>query len=122
MTDRNLIKRAGAESEYTPENIQELMKCKKDPIYFIRKYIWIQHGTKGKVLFDLYDYQEELIRACQDNRWTLALLSRQMGKCFLKTSLKTIRLQPSLKKSFKMAILYIINKKEYDNVKQLATA
>lgn len=76
----NLIKRAGAESEFTPGLIQELVKCSKDPVYFIRNYIYLQHPLKGKILFDLYDYQEELVRALEQNRWVIALLSRQMGK------------------------------------------
>lgn len=75
-----LIKRAYSESEYTPENIQELIKCRKDPVYFIKNYIYLQHPTRGKVLFALYDYQEELVKCLQDNRWVIALLSRQMGK------------------------------------------
>ena len=76
----NLIKRANTTSEYSPANIQELIKCQKDPIYFIRNYVWLQHPLKGKILFDLYDYQKELIDALQNNRWVIALLSRQMGK------------------------------------------
>jgi hypothetical protein len=76
----DLIKRAGATSEYTPENIQELRKCVSDPVYFIRNYVWLQHPKHGKILFNLYDYQVELVRALQENRWVIALLSRQMGK------------------------------------------
>lgn len=80
MAGNELIKRAYTESEYTPELIQELVKCQKDPVYFIRKYIWLQHPTRGKILFDLYPYQEELIRACEDSTRVIALISRQMGK------------------------------------------
>lgn len=76
----DLIKRAYSESEYSPENIQELAKCQKDPAYFIRNYVYLQHPTKGKMLFNLYDYQAELVKALQENRWVIALLSRQMGK------------------------------------------
>lgn len=76
----DLIKRAYSESEYTPELIQELAKCKKDPIYFISNYVFLQHPTRGKILFKLYDYQQELIKSAQENRWVIALLSRQMGK------------------------------------------
>lgn len=80
MAKNELIKRAYSESEYTPELIQELAKCKMDPVYFIRNYVWLQHPVHGKILFDLYDYQEELIRACQENSRVIALISRQMGK------------------------------------------
>ena len=75
-----LIKRAGAESEYTPELIQELKRCRVDPIHFITKYVYLQHPSRGVILFDLYDYQIELIKALQEHRWVMALMSRQMGK------------------------------------------
>lgn len=75
-----LIKRAFAPSEYTPELIKELKLCQEDPVYFIRNYIYLQHPVKGNILFNLYDYQEELIRMCQDKKRVIALISRQMGK------------------------------------------
>ena len=75
-----LIKRAHSTSEYTPDTIQELIKCQHDPVYFIKNYVHLQHPTKGKMLFALYDYQEELVRALQQERWVIALLARQMGK------------------------------------------
>lgn len=76
----DLIKRAYAPSEFTPENIQELAKCQRDPVYFIKNYVYLQHPKQGKILFKLYDYQEELVRTLQEERWTIALLARQMGK------------------------------------------
>ena len=76
----SLIKRAGAESEFTPELIQELVKCSTDPIHFIKNYVYLQHPSRGKMLFALYDYQEELIKQIQNERWVIALLARQMGK------------------------------------------
>lgn len=76
----DLIKRAHAESEYTPENIRELAKCRVDPVYFIRHYIYLQHPTKGKILFDLFDYQEDLVRLVNTEKRVIALIARQMGK------------------------------------------
>ena len=37
----------------------EFMKCAQDPVYFMRKYCYIQHPQKGKMLFDLFDFQED---------------------------------------------------------------
>ena len=76
----DLIKRAYSSSEYSPESIQELKRCALDPVHFIRNYVWLQHPKQGKILFNLYDYQVELVQALQENRWVIALLSRQMGK------------------------------------------
>jgi hypothetical protein len=74
------IKTAHTELEYTPEQIQELKKCAEDPVYFISHYCYVQHPTKGKVLFKLRPYQEKIVRAMQHNRWTILLIGRQAGK------------------------------------------
>lgn len=74
------VKRANKESEYTPDLIQELAKCINDPIYCIKTYFFIQHPKHGRVKFNLYDYQEELIDTVHNNRDVIVLASRQMGK------------------------------------------
>ncbi|AVH85181.1 hypothetical protein RsoM2USA_253 [Ralstonia phage RsoM2USA] len=80
MVKNDALKKPNAVWEYTPEQIHELNICRKDPVYFMRKYATVQHPTKGRVPFDLYDYQVEMVKAIHENRYTLALLSRQMGK------------------------------------------
>jgi len=74
------LKRANTEIEYEPWQVEELQKCMDDPIYFIKNYVKIQHATRGTVPFELYDYQEEFILAIHNNKDTLALMSRQLGK------------------------------------------
>lgn len=74
------IKRANKELEYTPDQIVELQKCAKDPVYFIRNYVKIQHPTRGSVPFELYDYQLEMIDAVHNHKDTILLCSRQLGK------------------------------------------
>lgn len=74
------LKRAHEESEYTPDRIMELKRCREDPIYFMKKYIKVTHPTKGAVPFELYDYQEEMVMAIHENKDTVLLCSRQMGK------------------------------------------
>jgi hypothetical protein len=74
------IKGAGEQNEYTALQLQELKKCAEDPVYFITNYVMIQHPTKGAVKFKLYPYQEKMIRAYQENRYTVVLSSRQTGK------------------------------------------
>jgi hypothetical protein len=74
------LKRAHATSEFDPEKILELRRCKKDPIYFMEKYIKVQHPTKGAVPFVLYEYQKEMVLAIHENKDTILLCSRQMGK------------------------------------------
>lgn len=65
-------------------NLQELIKlekekCKADYGYAIRKYFTIQHPVRGKVLFDLYPFQEKVMKDMMDHRWYLILKSRQLG-------------------------------------------
>lgn len=81
MAKRNpRLKKSGLEIEYTPEMISELRKCKKDPAYFARNYVKIKHAKKGKIPFNLYPYQEEMLKMYQENRYNIILSARQTGK------------------------------------------
>lgn len=66
--------------EYTEEMIQEIIKCKQDPIYFIKNYIYVVHPDRGVVKFALYDYQERMLNAYHNNRKVIFLTARQQGK------------------------------------------
>lgn len=66
--------------EYTFEQLVELKKCMNDPVYFISKYVKIQHPTRGIVPFKLRPYQERMLRGYQQNRFTVVLSARQTGK------------------------------------------
>lgn len=66
--------------KFTDEHVRELAICAVDPIYFIDHYCWVQHPTKGKVRFKLFDYQRELIDCYHNNRYSINMLGRQMGK------------------------------------------
>lgn len=74
------VKAPNLEYEYSPEQIRELDKCRKDPIYFMKNYIKIVHQDHGVILFEPYDYQEEMIHRFNENRFNVCLLSRQSGK------------------------------------------
>lgn len=74
------LKKAFATDEYTPEMIRELSKCKKDPVYFMRHYVKIQHPTRGVVPFELFEYQERFVRHMDNERFTITLQPRQCGK------------------------------------------
>ena len=66
--------------KYTNDQLAELAKCIIDPQHFITEYCWIQHPTKGRLKFDLFDYQRGLLDSYHDNKYSIALISRQMGK------------------------------------------
>lgn len=78
--DTKLTKTPYQKEKYTDEQLQELAKCTMDPQYFIVKYCWIQHPTKGRMKFDLFDFQKGLLDAYHNHKYSIALISRQMGK------------------------------------------
>lgn len=57
----------------------EYIKCYKDPIYFLRKYAKIQHPKRGKLPFELYDFQEKCLDQFLKNDYSIVLKSRQLG-------------------------------------------
>lgn len=58
--------------------LQEYIKCRQDPFYFM-KYCYISHPTLGKILIEMFDYQEDLLRKFIDNRFNIIVKGRQMG-------------------------------------------
>ena len=58
---------------------EEYLKCAQDPVYFMRKYCYIQHPMKGRMLFNLYPFQENTLNDLTKNRYNVILKSRQLG-------------------------------------------
>lgn len=58
---------------------EEYKKCLVDPIYFMKKYVKIQHPIRGTVNFDLYEFQEKTLTDLVDHDFNIILKSRQMG-------------------------------------------
>ena len=58
---------------------KEYQKCAVDPVYFMKKYCYIQHPIKGRLLFNLYDYQEDALTTFEDKKYTIVLKGRQIG-------------------------------------------
>ncbi len=57
----------------------EQARCKRDPVYFIQKYCIIQHPIKGKIPFNMFEFQKETIQHFLNNRYNIILKSRQLG-------------------------------------------
>lgn len=58
---------------------KEILLCKKDPKYFLKRHGKIRLGSGHIVPFNTYDFQEELLVDFQDNRFNIILKARQMG-------------------------------------------
>ena len=74
------LKAANVEMSFTPEQVQEWIKCADDPVYFTRNYIKIVSLDEGLVPFKMWDFQEDMINRFHTNRFNIAKLPRQTGK------------------------------------------
>ena len=74
------VKRDGIQTQWTVDQVKEYKKCMQDPAYFAQTYVKIINLDKGLVPFDLYDYQKEMFKHFEENRFNIVLACRQSGK------------------------------------------
>lgn len=72
-----LLKRANTPNEFTQEQLIELARCAADPVYFAKKYIKIVNIDDGLVQFDMWPFQEKMLRTFHENRFSICKLPRQ---------------------------------------------
>lgn len=81
--DGVLVKKAYKKESYTREQLTEFAKC-ADPNngikHFLSNYFNIQHPTKGRMLYQPYEYQDKLIETYHNYRFNINMLPRQTGK------------------------------------------
>ena len=61
------------------EIVAEILKCGKDPVYFIDNYARISHPIDGLIPFKTYPYQADLVQDFNDYRFNVILKARQLG-------------------------------------------
>jgi len=66
--------------DWTEELLDEYTKCAVDIKYFLENYVKIDAVDDGLVKFQLRDYQHRMIDSIVDNRYTIMLTARQIGK------------------------------------------
>ena len=74
------LKKVNVQQEFTAEQIDEYMKCAKDPDYFIINYIKIVNLDEGFVPFDMYPFQRKMVKTFHKNRFSICKIPRQSGK------------------------------------------
>jgi hypothetical protein len=74
------LKRVGVEIQYTEEQAVEIAKCIEDPVYFIKTYVKIVNVDKGLVPFDMWSFQEDMVKSFHENRFSICKMPRQVGK------------------------------------------
>lgn len=74
------LKRSGVQVNWSPEMVQEWVKCSQNVVYFVSKYMKIVNLDRGLISFEPYDYQVEMLKAMQEERYCIFSTSRQAGK------------------------------------------
>jgi hypothetical protein len=74
------LKRENQSIEWTPDLVQEYIKCSKDVVYFTETYMKIINVDKGLVNFKLYPYQKHMLLSFANNRFNIVTTARQAGK------------------------------------------
>ena len=75
-----LLKKANVATEFTKKQVEEYIKCKDDPIYFVKNHVKIVSLDEGLVPFKMWDFQEDIITKFHNSRFNIAKLPRQTGK------------------------------------------
>ena len=66
-------------AKLTQKEASEYIRCRQDPIYFLKTYGKIRHPTKGLLSFDLWDFQEDCVKDFINNSYNIVLKARQLG-------------------------------------------
>jgi hypothetical protein len=79
--DNPLLKKSGVKVNFTQPQVEEYIKCAKDPVYFAENYIKIVNVDRGLMPFEMWDFQKEMIKVYHENRFSITKCPRQVGKC-----------------------------------------
>lgn len=83
QTESTLVKTPYKPTAFTEQQLEEFMKCADPvtgPMYFMDNFFYIQHPTKGKMLYHPFDYQRRLIDTYHNYRFSISMMPRQTGK------------------------------------------
>lgn len=69
----------GTATPQKSKQVQEIIRCGKDPSYFFNNYVKIQHPTKGLLPFKTYPFQDDCVKDFINNRFTIVVKGRQLG-------------------------------------------
>lgn len=81
--DNQFVRPKGLKVSLTAEQITEIIRCcdaDNGYEYFMRRYFYIQHPTKGQLLYDPFEFQVRLIENYHKNRFSVSMMPRQTGK------------------------------------------
>lgn len=106
--------------EYTDEELKELVKSASDVVYFTNSH-GVTMTDDGIRPIKLRDYQEDILKMYQEERFSCLLASRQIGKCIEATSVITIKNSKGLIQkisAYKLFYSLKTNKNIFDYIKE----
>jgi len=78
-----IVKRPHQQEKYTIQQLKDFATCanpKSGILHFLSNYFYVQHTTRGRIKYQPYEFQLRLIDIYHQNRFSINMLPRQMGK------------------------------------------
>ena len=61
-----------------PAWVEDLVKCKRNILYFSENFFYITNLDEGKIKIRLHNFQKRILRSLRDHRFVITLASRQI--------------------------------------------
>jgi hypothetical protein len=74
------LKNKDVKLNFTPDQLQEYLKCARDVEYFCEKYVKIVSVDRGLIPFNPFQYQRNMFKQFESTRFTICKMPRQVGK------------------------------------------
>ena len=81
--ETQLVKPPHRRQTYNETELEQFMLCadpEMGPLYFMDNFFYIQHPTRGKMLYHPFEFQRRLIETYHNYRYSISLMPRQTGK------------------------------------------
>lgn len=75
------VRKSGLTFSFTKEELEEYWKCAVDIHHFAEQYCEIKAEDGSIKKIKLRDYQKDILDLYDDNRFSILMASRQVGKC-----------------------------------------
>lgn len=107
------VRKAGIKFAMTQSELEEYVRCKLSVYYFAENYckIKLEDGTVDKMT--LRDYQKDIIKLYTENRYSILMASRQIGKCLTFNTLVNIKDLNDYIFQIPIGLIYYSNLKKY---------
>ena len=81
--ETQLVKTPYKNTVFSDDQLKEFVACADPvtgPMYFMDNFFYIQHPTRGKMLYHPFEYQQRLINTYHSYRFSISMMPRQTGK------------------------------------------